>query len=228
MTEHVVSRAYAQVRNGRSDGARYPGRRITRYRCSQEGRIMTVAEQAAEGTTQKAVHTRALIIGTGFSGLGHGHRAAEAGRGLPDPGEGRRGRRHLAGQHLSRVRVRRAVAPVLVLVRAEARLAHMCSRHQPEILGLPQGRHRQVRPAPLHPVRLACRPRALGRRRVPLARVHRRPGRSTSRSSSSRARARCTFRSLPDIDGLGRLPTGPLSTPRSGTTASTSPASGWR
>ena len=33
---------------------------------------MTVAEQAAEGTTQKAVHTRALIIGTGFSGLGMG------------------------------------------------------------------------------------------------------------------------------------------------------------
>ncbi len=31
---------------------------------------MTVAEQSAEGTTQKAVHTRALIIGTGFSGLG--------------------------------------------------------------------------------------------------------------------------------------------------------------
>src|SRR6478752_3261987 len=32
--------------------------------------IMTVAEQAPEGTTQKAVRTRALIIGTGFSGLG--------------------------------------------------------------------------------------------------------------------------------------------------------------
>ena len=31
---------------------------------------MTVAEHAPEGTTQKAVHTRALIIGTGFSGLG--------------------------------------------------------------------------------------------------------------------------------------------------------------
>lgn len=31
---------------------------------------MTVAEQAAEGTPQKAVQTRALIIGTGFSGLG--------------------------------------------------------------------------------------------------------------------------------------------------------------
>ena len=31
---------------------------------------MTVAEQAADNTTQKAVHSRALIIGTGFSGLG--------------------------------------------------------------------------------------------------------------------------------------------------------------
>jgi cation diffusion facilitator CzcD-associated flavoprotein CzcO len=33
---------------------------------------MTVAEQAAESTAQKPVHTRALIIGTGFSGLGIG------------------------------------------------------------------------------------------------------------------------------------------------------------
>ena len=33
-----------------------------------------------------------------------------------------RGRRHLAGQHLSRLRVRRPVAPVLVLVRAEPRV----------------------------------------------------------------------------------------------------------
>src|SRR5690348_12087071 len=34
------------------------------------GALMTVAEQQAEGTTQKALRTRALIIGTGFSGLG--------------------------------------------------------------------------------------------------------------------------------------------------------------
>ncbi len=33
---------------------------------------MTVAEQAAETSTQQPVHTRALIIGTGFSGLGMG------------------------------------------------------------------------------------------------------------------------------------------------------------
>ena len=33
---------------------------------------MTVAEQEAERTAHKPVHTRALIIGTGFSGLGMG------------------------------------------------------------------------------------------------------------------------------------------------------------
>ena len=33
---------------------------------------MTVAEEAAEDTAHKAAHTRALIIGTGFSGLGMG------------------------------------------------------------------------------------------------------------------------------------------------------------
>ncbi|WP_102145130.1 flavin-containing monooxygenase [Mycobacterium hubeiense] len=33
---------------------------------------MTVAQEAAQNTTQKPVHTRALIIGTGFSGLGMG------------------------------------------------------------------------------------------------------------------------------------------------------------
>jgi cation diffusion facilitator CzcD-associated flavoprotein CzcO len=33
---------------------------------------MTVAEQTAENTTQQPVHTRALVIGTGFSGLGMG------------------------------------------------------------------------------------------------------------------------------------------------------------
>ena len=47
-------------------------------------------------SVEPPVHTRALIIGTGFSGLGMAHRAAETRRGLPHPGEGRRGRRHLA------------------------------------------------------------------------------------------------------------------------------------
>jgi cation diffusion facilitator CzcD-associated flavoprotein CzcO len=48
------------------------GTAVPRWADTEIGEIedMTVAEQAAEGTTQEAVHTRALIIGTGFSGLG--------------------------------------------------------------------------------------------------------------------------------------------------------------
>ena len=61
---------------------------------------MTVAEQAAEGTTRKAhphprAHHRDRLLRTR-----DGHRASEAGRRLPDPGEGRQRRRHLARQHL--------------------------------------------------------------------------------------------------------------------------------
>jgi cation diffusion facilitator CzcD-associated flavoprotein CzcO len=33
---------------------------------------MTVSEQAPDTTAAEAVHTRALIIGSGFSGLGMG------------------------------------------------------------------------------------------------------------------------------------------------------------
>src|SRR5690606_9717112 len=58
----------------------YP-RPSTRYRRSQDGPmpevkegrpIMTVAEHEAETVAAKPVHTRALIIGSGFSGLGMG------------------------------------------------------------------------------------------------------------------------------------------------------------
>ena len=38
----------------------------------KKGRTTTVAEQAAQNTAQHPVHTRALIVGTGFSGLGMG------------------------------------------------------------------------------------------------------------------------------------------------------------
>ena len=122
---------------------------------------MTVAEQSAEGTTQKAVHTRALIIGTGFSGLGMGialqkqgvdflilEKADEVGGTWRDntyPGRG----------------VRCAVAPVLVLLRAETGLAArllLPAGHS----RLSQGRHRQVRLDAQHSLRPACRPRALG------------------------------------------------------------------
>ena len=94
-----------------------------------------------------------VVIGTGFSGLGAAIRLKQEGIDdfvvLEKAGERRR---HLARQHLSRVRLRRAVAPVLVLVRA-----------QPEVVAdvraaagdprLPRALHRQVRRAPAHPVR---------------------------------------------------------------------------
>ena len=134
---------------------------------------MTVAEQAAEGTTQKAVHTRALIIGTGFSGLGMAialqkqgvdflilEKADEVGGTWRDntyPGCACDVPSHLYSFSFE----------------PKADWSKLFSP-QPEILRLPQGRHRQVRAAPLHQLRLARRPRALGRRRVPLARVHHR------------------------------------------------------
>ena len=107
---------------------------------------------------------------------GHGHRAAAPRRGLRHRGEGRRHRRHLAGQQLPRLRMRRAVAPLFVLLRAESHLeqAVLAAAGDP---GLPQGRHRKVRSAPLHPLRAEGEPRALGRQRIPLARLHRIGGR---------------------------------------------------
>ena len=122
---------------------------------------MTVAEQAAEGTTQKAVHTRALIIGTGFSGLGMAialqkqgvdflilEKADDVGGTWRDntyPGCACDVPSHLYSFSFE----------------PNATWSKLFSP-QPEILGLPQGRHREVRTAAPHQVRLACRPRALG------------------------------------------------------------------
>ncbi len=99
---------------------------------------MTVAEQHGRDDSGEPVHTRALIIGSGFSGLGMGialqqqgvdflilEKADEIGGTWRDntyPG----------------LRVRHPVAPVLVLVRAQGRLEHMWSL-QPEILDYLQG-----------------------------------------------------------------------------------------
>ena len=59
------------------------------------------------------------IIGAGFSGHRHGHPPAAAGhRVVHGVREGRRRRRGVARQHLPRRRLRRAVAPLLVLLRA--------------------------------------------------------------------------------------------------------------
>ena len=190
-------------------------------------RSMTVApEQAAEGSTQQPVHTRALIIGTGFSGLGMGialqqqgvdflilEKADEVGGTWRDntyPG----------------CRLRRAVAPVLVLVRAEAATGASCSRHS----------RRSSTTSRASPTSTGCAATS-GSTRMSTARTGTTPstagtcsptpGRSTSRSSSSPAPARCTFRRCP-TSPASTTSAAPLSTPRSGTTTSTRPASGWR
>ena len=60
------------------------------------------------------------IIGAGFGGIGAAHQAARGGhRRLRDPRARGRARRHLAGEHVPRLRLRRPVAPVLVLLRAQ-------------------------------------------------------------------------------------------------------------
>ena len=189
---------------------------------------MTVAEQADRTRVRKdAVHTRALIIGSGFSGLGMA------------------------------IALQRQGVDFLVLEKADEIggtwrdntypgcacdiPAHMYSfsfepkpdwRHmwsfQPEIFDYLKGVDREVRPAPLRPVRRSGRSRALGRRRAELARIHRRPGRSTSRSSSSLARADCTSRSSPTSRASTNFSRRRFPFRAVGPHVSTSPASGSR
>ena len=173
------------------------------------------------------MHTRALIIGTGFSGLGMGielqrqgveflilEKADEIGGTWRDntyPG----------------LRVRHPVAHVLVLVRAQARLEHMWS-FQPEILDYLQGvtdkygLRRYIR-FDSHVDRAHW-----DDDEMQLARVHQRRAASSSRSSSSPGPAALHIPADPDFEGLDDFRGAPLSIPRSGTTTSTSPASGWR
>ena len=78
--------------------------------------------------------TKVLVIGTGFSGLGMAIELKRARRArLRGAREGSRRRWHVARQHLSRLRVRRAVAHVLVLVRAEPELVADVRRRRREI-----------------------------------------------------------------------------------------------
>jgi cation diffusion facilitator CzcD-associated flavoprotein CzcO len=70
------------------------------------------------------VSTEIAIVGSGFSGLGTAIRLKQRGyEDFVDLGAGERRRRYVAGQHLSRLQVRHPFTPVLVLVRAEPRLA---------------------------------------------------------------------------------------------------------
>ena len=63
------------------------------------------------------------IVGSGFSGLGMAIRLKQEGHeDFVVLERGRRRRRHLALQHLPRLRLRRPLAPLLLLLRAQSRL----------------------------------------------------------------------------------------------------------
>ena len=98
-------------------------------------------------------HHRVAIVGTGFAGLGMAIRLKQDGeRRLRAPRARRRHRRHLAGQHLPGLPLRRALAPLLVLVRAQPGLV-------PHVLAaggdprLPEGLRRALRRAAPRPLR---------------------------------------------------------------------------
>ena len=100
-------------------------------------------------------------------------RPAEEGRrrGFRDPREGQRRRRHLVPQPLPGRGVRRAVAPLLLLLRAQPDVVAPLRRagRDPR---LPEPHRRQIRPAPPHPPRDRSRRRDLARRRQPLGDPH--------------------------------------------------------
>ena len=79
--------------------------------------------------------------------------AARGGHRLRRPGAGRQRRRHLAGQQLSGLRLRRAVPPVLVLLRAQPRLAAHLLRAGAHPR-LPGARHRRLPAAAAPPLQL--------------------------------------------------------------------------
>ena len=154
----------------------------------------------------------------------HGHRAAAARRDrLRRPRAGARRRRHLAGQHLSGRGLRRAVQPLLVLLRPEPRLGPLLLRAAGDP-GLPAGRGRPVRRPRALRLRRRRQLRPLGRRRAALAGPH--VGRRVPRPG---ARLRRRRPGRPDLSRHPRASTPSPArscTPPAGTTRTTSPASG--
>ena len=173
---------------------------------------------------------RVLIVGS---------RLRRSRRGDPaDPG-GRRdflvvergsdGRRHLARQHLPRRGLRRALAPVLVLASSSTRLVALVLAAAGDP-GLPAhvtaDKYGVLRPASCFDTEVdAARAGTSDARRWPVDDHARR--RSPPTSSSPAVGALCRARSCP-TSRASRTSRARSSTPRAGTTTSTSPASGSR
>ena len=89
-------------------------------RSSRAARRLDRRAPAARTTEVHLTHHRIVIVGAGFAGLGTAIRLRAGGhRRLRRARARRRRRRHLARQHLPRLRLRRAVAPLLVLLRPQ-------------------------------------------------------------------------------------------------------------
>ena len=166
------------------------------------------------------------VVGGGFGGVGAVVDAAPRRlRGRHRLRARRADRRRLAPQHLSRRRLRRPVAPLRVLVRAEPALVAPL-RAAGRDPGLPRGRRAAPRRARPHPHAHRGAAGALGRRaRHVGAADERRPARG--RRAAHRLRpalgARRCRRSRASTASRARP-----STPRGGATTSTSPASASR
>ena len=133
---------------------------------------------------------------------------------------GDEGRRHVVVQHLSRLRLRRPLAPVLLLLRAQPRLdAHLLQAARDR--GLPAARRRGLRHRALRAARHDRHRRRLGRRTSSAG---------TWRPTAASVRARVLVSAAGALSdpkhardrGPGPLPRARCSTPRSGTTTTTS------
>ena len=168
-------------------------------------------------------HVRVAIVGTGFAGLGMAIRLKQQPASTTSSCSSARD--DVGGTWRDNTypgcAVRRALAPVLVLVRAQPRLDAARSRRRPEIRRLPAALRRRLRRPPPHPLRATrSQRRDVGRRRAALA-----------RRDLDRARSRpqilvagtggLSEPSIPDLPGPRALRGHGLPLRRSGTTTTT-------
>ncbi|CAA9441835.1 MAG: Cyclohexanone monooxygenase, partial [uncultured Pseudonocardia sp.] len=172
-----------------------------------------------EGSTDRRGTRRARRRGRSGRSRHGGLAARGRPAGLRRPGEGRRRGRHLAGEHLPRLRVRRRERHVLLLVRAQTGLEPDVRRAGGDPRLHPHGGGRP-RDRAAHPVPVRGRLLRVRRRGRPVGGPHRRRHRVPA--AGGRARARCAApapraapagaRAVPR-DGVPHRAVGPLGGP---------------
>ena len=183
------------VSDAKTGGSRPGSRTSARRSVRERWKKRTELDDSGDGRA-----LRFAIIGAGMAGILSAIKLTEAGpHRLHDLREGRGLRRHVAREHLPRPRLRRALAPLLVLLRAEPGLEPpvLARAGDPRLL-----RAGRARARPRGARALRRRGHALRARRRPLADRDR--GRSPRRGRR-RDRARpacCTTRATPTSTGI--------------------------